>query len=173
MRNTNICILLQLILNFIVAVMGTTNGCSTTVLKAMKGTSLTAKLQIAPSSVHLKIHCAVPLEGNKIKKKPKTKHRENLSFAWLFKTFHISRGKIFQSCLLGGTLFLVFLVSMQYLLDNTWIIKCGDISHIAWLFSNYFLQQPSHDLSWSGFRKTFHHLQRRKRHTYFRTWVLL
>lgn len=56
--------------------METTNGCSTSALKAMKGSLLTAKLQIVPSSVHLKIHCGaenlVALEGNRVfKKTPK------------------------------------------------------------------------------------------------------
>lgn len=102
------------------------------------------------------------------------KHQERrMLFAWLFETFHISEGEKFQSRLLWGTLLLVFLVSIYYLVDNTWIIKCGDISHVAWLFSDYFPQQPSHDLPWSGFREALYHLQRRERHTFHRTWVLL
>lgn len=102
-------------------------------------------------------------------------HQERTKlFSWLFETPHISRGERFWSCLLWRTLlFFVFLVSIQYLCDNTWIIKCGGISHVTWLLIDYFPQQSSHDLPRSGFRKTFHHLQRRERQTYIRTWILL
>lgn len=81
---------------------------------------------------HPKKCCAlenlVPLEGNSFLKN----HQERaVLFAWLFETFRISEGEKFQSCLLRGTLLLVLLVSIQYLLDNAWIIKSGDISHAA------------------------------------------
>ena len=175
MRNINVCILLQLVLNCIIA-----NGNHQRLLyisPKRNGRELTdcAELQIAPSSVHLKTRCGaenlVPLAGNREIFK---KHQERtMSFDWLFETFRISRGERFQSHLLGGTLLHVFLLSIQYLLDNTWIVMCGDISHVVWLFSDYLPQQPSHDDLGSGFRKVFHHLQRRERCTYIRTWVLL
>ena len=70
MRNINICILLQLVLNFIIA-----NGNHQWLLYNSPKSNerdLTdcAKLQTAPSSVHLKIHCGaenlVPLEGKRV-----------------------------------------------------------------------------------------------------------
>lgn len=174
-RNINNFILLQLVL-FSSSLMETTNGCSTSALKAVKGSSLMVQdcrtllaLGISKRFVERKIlflynrnvFCRIHQERTKL-------------FAWLFETLHISRGERFQSCLLWRTLlFFVFLVSIQYLSDNTWIIKCGDISHVTWLLTDYFPQQSSHDLPRSGFRKTFHHLQRRERQTYIRTWILL
>ena len=133
MRNINGCILLQLVLNCIIA-----NGNHQRLLyisPKRNGRELTdcAELQIAPSSVHLKTRCGaenlVPLAGNREIFK---KHQERtMSFDWLFETFRISRGERFQSHLLGGTLLHVFLLSIQYLLDNTWIVMCGDISHVV------------------------------------------
>lgn len=73
MRNINVCILLQLVLNFIIA-----NGNHQWLLcispkSNEKELTDCAELQIAPSSVHLKIHCGVenvvPLEGNRVFKK--------------------------------------------------------------------------------------------------------
>lgn len=73
MRNINACILLQLVLNFTIA-----NGNHQRLLyNSLRSNEreLTdcAKLQIAPSSVHLKICCGaenlVPLEGNRVFKK--------------------------------------------------------------------------------------------------------
>lgn len=78
MRNINVCIVLQLVLNFIIA-----NGNHQWLLYISPKSNereltdcKTAELQIAPSSVHLKIHCGaenlVPLEGNRVfKKTPK------------------------------------------------------------------------------------------------------
>lgn len=171
MRNINNFILLQLVL-FSSSLMETTNGCSTSALKAVKGSSLMVQdcrallaLGISIRFVERKIlflynrnvFCRIHQERTKL-------------FSWLFETPHISRGERFWSCLLWRTLlFFVFLVSIQYLCDNTWIIKCGGISHVTWLLIDYFPQQSSHDLPRSGFRKTFHHLQRRER----QTWILL
>lgn len=171
MRNINNFILLQLVL-FSSSLMETTNGCSTSALKAVKGSSLMVQdcrallaLGISIRFVERKIlflynrnvFCRIHQERTKL-------------FSWLFETPHISRGDRFWSCLLWRTLlFFVFLVSIQYLCDNTWIIKCGGISHVTWLLIDYFPQQSSHDLPRSGFRKTFHHLQRRER----QTWILL
>lgn len=76
MKNINVCILLQLVLNFIIA-----NGNHQWLLYNSPKSNereLTdcAKLQIAPSSVHLKIRCGVEnlvaLEGNRVLKKKKT-----------------------------------------------------------------------------------------------------
>lgn len=91
------------------------------------------KLQTAPSPVpSQKMLWSGKSCSPRRKQFLKKNHQERtMLFAWLFETFHVSEGEKFQSRLLQGILLLVFLVSIQYLLDNTWIIKCGDISHVA------------------------------------------
>lgn len=113
--------------------METTSSCSAAALSTRKRSPVTVEnCRLLLALCHLKKCCEVenlvPPEGNSFLKK----HQERtMLFAWLFETFHISKGEKFQSRLLRGILLLVFLVSIQYLLDNTWIIKCGDISHVA------------------------------------------
>lgn len=166
MRSINICILLQAVLNFITA-----NGNHQQLLysspKTMEGSSVTVQncrvLLALCISKYIGVKNVVALEDDK-SLTSKGASRRALSFA--------PEGGDCRAAWLRGTLLLVLLVSIQYLPDNAWIIQRGGISHAARLLSDYFPQQPSHDLPRAGFRKPLHHLQRENQ-SCIRAWLLL
>lgn len=135
MRNMNVCVLLQLVLNQFIA-----NGnhqrllCSSPKSNEREFTVKSRRLLLAlciSASISWGVENPVPLEGTGVHKKIKIENKRELCHLPCYlrpSTFPEER---FQSCLLGGVFLLVFLVSIQYLLDNTWIIKCGDISYVA------------------------------------------
>lgn len=88
-----------------------------------------------------------------------TSHKRTMLYGRFLMFLWISIGKRLQNSILWCPLFtFVFFIGIQYFCDDTWIFQRGDVSQVAAFVSDDFLQQPSHDFPWAGFRKAFHHL---------------